>query len=192
MSHFSCIGLDGASPEVFQASVEQCLASAMPERDRLAWRDPSGAALTVHLVETSPALRVAQAGRLDATWHETIATLPDGPMIVIANEFFDALPIRQYRHDGTGWRETMVGTEGDRLVPMPAGGYSPLPTPGRAGPDGSSARAVEARARLAERQQSQHRGEVLGAGPAVGLGAHLREAGPHEVGAGRGAGRGLA
>lgn len=49
MSHFSCIGLDGASPEVFQASVEQCLAAALPERDRLAWRDPSGAALLAHL-----------------------------------------------------------------------------------------------------------------------------------------------
>ena len=49
----------------------------------------------VHLVETSPLLRAAQASRLGAvspTWHDGIETLPEGPMIVVANEFFDALP----------------------------------------------------------------------------------------------------
>ncbi|MFZ5442540.1 MAG: hypothetical protein ACOZQL_21195 [Myxococcota bacterium] len=49
MSHFSCIGLDGASPEAFQQAVERCLSSASPERGRLVWRDPSGAALVAHL-----------------------------------------------------------------------------------------------------------------------------------------------
>ena len=51
----------------------------------------------VHLVETSPVLRDAQ-GELhpDAEWHETLATLPpDRPLLLVANEFFDALPIRQ-------------------------------------------------------------------------------------------------
>ncbi|WP_342068543.1 class I SAM-dependent methyltransferase [Yoonia algicola] len=68
------------------------------------------AALSVHLVETSPTLRKAQAERIpDATWHDTVATLPDAPLYLIANEFFDALPIRQFQRSGDGWREKMVG-----------------------------------------------------------------------------------
>ena len=50
-----------------------------------------------HLVETSPVLREAQLERLpDAEWHESLLTLPEGrPLLLVANEFFDALPIRQ-------------------------------------------------------------------------------------------------
>ena len=64
----------------------------------------------VHFVETSPALRERQRSAVpDAAWHEVIDTLPtDQPMIVIANEFFDALPIRQYERTGRGWRERMI------------------------------------------------------------------------------------
>jgi len=53
---------------------------------------------SVHLVETSPVLREAQARLVpDATWHDGIDDLPDdGPLLVAANEFFDALPIRQF------------------------------------------------------------------------------------------------
>lgn len=56
----------------------------------------------VHFVETSPVLRAAQQQRVaHATWHDTVASLPALPSIIIANEFFDALPIRQYqRRDG--------------------------------------------------------------------------------------------
>jgi len=52
----------------------------------------------VHLVETSPVLRAAQAERCpDASWHDDLSSLPnDAPLLVVANEFFDALPIRQY------------------------------------------------------------------------------------------------
>ncbi len=50
-----------------------------------------------HLVETSPALRERQAERLpDAQWHESIAELPPKPLLLVANEFLDALPIRQF------------------------------------------------------------------------------------------------
>ncbi|MGI4954940.1 MAG: class I SAM-dependent methyltransferase [Janthinobacterium lividum] len=70
------------------------------------------AALRLHLVETSPRLRAAQAALLpDATWHDDIATLPPGPMILLANEFLDALPIRQFVRRGEGWTERFV-TEG--------------------------------------------------------------------------------
>lgn len=68
------------------------------------------AALSVHLVETSQVLRGRQAQTVpDATWHDSVATLPDAPLFLIANEFLDALPIRQFLRTGDRWREKMVG-----------------------------------------------------------------------------------
>ncbi|MEO3472280.1 SAM-dependent methyltransferase [Roseomonas sp. CAU 1739] len=69
------------------------------------------AALRVHLVETSPRLREAQAARLapaEAAWHDGIAALPPGPAIVIGNEFLDALPIRQFIRRSDAWMERFV------------------------------------------------------------------------------------
>src|SRR5438105_13378855 len=76
------------------------------------------AALAVHLVETSPVLRRAQeqcfAGLdLPPAWHEEVAAVADGPLIVIANEFFDALPISQTVRASDGWHERMVGLAPD-------------------------------------------------------------------------------
>ncbi len=64
----------------------------------------------VHFVETSPVLRTKQREAVPAAqWHDDIATLPKGqPLVVIANEFFDALAIRQYERTARGWRERMV------------------------------------------------------------------------------------
>jgi len=75
------------------------------------------AALSLHLVETSPELRRIQAERLpDAHWHDDVATLPEGPLFLLANEFLDALPIRQFRRDGSGWAERVVTLQEDRLA----------------------------------------------------------------------------
>jgi len=75
----------------------------------------------VHFVETSPLLRDCQRERVPkAKWHDSIATLPkDRPLLIVANEFFDALPIRQYIRTIQGWRERVVknGVEGFELVP---------------------------------------------------------------------------
>jgi SAM-dependent MidA family methyltransferase len=69
------------------------------------------AALRVHLIETSPRLRAAQASRVaEATWHDTLATVPEQPMILVANEFLDALPIRQFVRRGNGWTERFVSS----------------------------------------------------------------------------------
>ncbi len=69
------------------------------------------------LVETSPVLRAEQATRLpQPNWTDSIDDLPDGPLFLIANEFFDALPIRQYRLENDRWRETVVGLEDDQLT----------------------------------------------------------------------------
>jgi len=73
-------------------------------------------ALRLHLVETSPVLRARQAAALAAAaprWHDSVATLPDGPLILVANEFLDALPIRQFVRAGDGWHERRVALGGD-------------------------------------------------------------------------------
>ena len=83
----------------------------------------------VHFVETSPVLRTAQRALVpQARWHDEVATLPeDGPLIVIANEFFDALPIRQYERTAAGWRERHVAADPPRLVPGAADGAKAIP-----------------------------------------------------------------
>jgi len=74
-------------------------------------------AMQVHFVEASPVLRAKQAEAVpNATWHDTITTLPDAPLYSVANEFFDALPIRQFTRDAAGWREHMVGLQDDALA----------------------------------------------------------------------------
>ena len=87
----------------------------MADMLRLARLDPAFAkAVHVHMVETSPHLRNLQQQTLQAapvacTWHETLAEVPEGPTLLVANEFFDALPIHQYVLTSEGWRERMVG-----------------------------------------------------------------------------------
>lgn len=73
-------------------------------------------AVEVHLVETSPALRRSQAETLAqrhpavrVAWHDAVDDLPDGALLVVANEFFDALPVRQFQRTADGWRERRVG-----------------------------------------------------------------------------------
>ena len=74
------------------------------------------AAAQVHLVETSAHLRKLQAQAVpQAQWHDSIDSLPEGPLLLVANEFFDALPIRQFQRDGSGWRERMVGVSDGAL-----------------------------------------------------------------------------
>jgi len=76
------------------------------------------AALQIHLIEASPSLRAKQRKTLDGypiTWSETPHDLPEQPLYIVANEFFDALPVRQFIRDSEGWRERRIGIEEDRL-----------------------------------------------------------------------------
>jgi SAM-dependent MidA family methyltransferase len=76
-------------------------------------------AARLHLVEVSPALRAKQAEALaghQVSFHDHLASLPDGPLFLLANEFFDALPIRQFQRGKTGWHERMIGAEDGRLI----------------------------------------------------------------------------
>lgn len=81
-------------------------------------------AVRLHLVETSPVLRQAQQALLAArhpdivpTWHDSLDTVPEGALLLVANEFFDALPIRQWQHQAGAWHERLIGLD-------PAGGFA--------------------------------------------------------------------
>jgi SAM-dependent MidA family methyltransferase len=80
------------------------------------------AAVVVHLIEISPALQQRQQlvlGSLDVPvmWHESFEEVPDGPLIVLANEFFDALPVHQAVKQINGWYERVVEVDSnDNLV----------------------------------------------------------------------------
>ncbi|MXU64217.1 class I SAM-dependent methyltransferase [Oceanomicrobium pacificus] len=72
-------------------------------------------AVQVHLVETSPALRARQKealGDRQVRWHDHVETLPDMPLLLVANEFFDALPIRQFQKTDLGWQERRIASDG--------------------------------------------------------------------------------
>ncbi len=67
------------------------------------------AALRLHLIEMSPRLRAIQAERLaGATWHDRVEDVPGGPLLLLGNEFLDALPIRQFVRTPDGWAERHV------------------------------------------------------------------------------------
>jgi SAM-dependent MidA family methyltransferase len=95
----------------------------------------------VHFVEISPVLRNAQAERVpQASWHDDVATLPrDKPLLVVANEFFDALPVHQLVSTGRGWCERMIAWQGGRFVPVggPFIGSGPIPEGVRHAPAGA-------------------------------------------------------
>jgi NADH dehydrogenase [ubiquinone] 1 alpha subcomplex assembly factor 7 len=89
------------------------------------------AAAHVHLVEASPRMRAAQARALAPlwpadriTWHDQADDLPRQPLFLVANEFFDALPIRQFRREDQGFTELVLGVMTHALcigqVPAPA------------------------------------------------------------------------
>jgi NADH dehydrogenase [ubiquinone] 1 alpha subcomplex assembly factor 7 len=76
-------------------------------------------AMRLHLVEISHPLRDAQEQRLGAfhpLWHDDLTTLPEGPALMIGNEFLDALPIHQFQMTAQGWRERGVGLIDDALA----------------------------------------------------------------------------
>lgn len=75
----------------------------------------------LHLVEVSEPLKGRQAAALAPLgarprWHGALDTVPIGPSFIIANEFLDCLPIRQFVRDAEGWRERMIGLDGDALA----------------------------------------------------------------------------
>ena len=77
------------------------------------------AAARIILVEASPLLQSEQAKTLaghEVTWVDSVHKIPNGPLWLVANEFFDALPVRQFQRDSTGWRERCIGLAENALA----------------------------------------------------------------------------
>ncbi|MGH7001838.1 MAG: class I SAM-dependent methyltransferase, partial [Stellaceae bacterium] len=71
-------------------------------------------AIRVHLVEASATLRAVQTDALQAAtpaWHGSLATVPAGPLLLVANEFLDALPVGQFERRADGWHERRIGLD---------------------------------------------------------------------------------
>lgn len=95
------------------------------------------------LIETSDRLRRVQAATLEGSgvefhWHAGIDELLDGPLLIVGNEFFDALPVRQFVKTDQGWRERAVGLDGEGQLAFVAGAGSLEPA---LLPDGAEAAA---------------------------------------------------
>jgi NADH dehydrogenase [ubiquinone] 1 alpha subcomplex assembly factor 7 len=73
----------------------------------------------VQLVEMSPTLRKLQQEKLGqhVIWHESFASVAEAPMVLIANEFFDAIPIRQFEKRDRQWFERCLGEKGLGFMP---------------------------------------------------------------------------
>src|SRR5216683_4365903 len=73
--------------------------------------------LSIHLVEVNPVLREKQrvtlSGVRNIAWHDSIDEVPEGPAIILANEYFDVLPIHQVVKRETGWHERTVEIDGN-------------------------------------------------------------------------------
>jgi SAM-dependent MidA family methyltransferase len=77
------------------------------------------AAARVTLVEASPRLRALQRKTLGdhpIEWTDSLDELPEAPLLLVANEFFDALPIRQFIRHAQGWQERVIGVQGESLA----------------------------------------------------------------------------
>jgi NADH dehydrogenase [ubiquinone] 1 alpha subcomplex assembly factor 7 len=71
------------------------------------------AAIVLHMVEVSAALERLQrqaliAAGVPVSWHSSLEDIPDGPLIILANEFIDALPIHQAVMCADGWHERVL------------------------------------------------------------------------------------
>jgi len=108
----------------------------------------------VHLIETSPALRELQREALpQAELHHDLASVPeDGPLLLVANEFLDALPVRQLLRTADGWRELMVVAEGARFACVPGARPMDAAVPGhrRGLPEGALIETSPAAAAVVE------------------------------------------
>jgi NADH dehydrogenase [ubiquinone] 1 alpha subcomplex assembly factor 7 len=100
-------------------------------------------AVDVALVETSPVLRLTQQETLSRAgaaiaWHSRLDEVPPGPMLLVANEFFDALGIKQFVRTDTGWHERLVGVDESHKLTF---GLAPDPLPPTRLPDWAQAAA---------------------------------------------------
>jgi NADH dehydrogenase [ubiquinone] 1 alpha subcomplex assembly factor 7 len=110
-------------------------------RDALRAMKRYGLEPRVHFVEGSPALKELQLAAVpEAQFHPDLSDVPfEGPILLVANEFLDALPVRQLIRTAEGWREVMVTVDGERFVGVPGARPmdSALPEARRNEPEGT-------------------------------------------------------
>jgi NADH dehydrogenase [ubiquinone] 1 alpha subcomplex assembly factor 7 len=89
-------------------------------RDALASARKHGLDPRVHFIEGSSVLKALQVAAVpEAEWHHDLSSVPrNGPILLVANEFLDALPVRQLVMTEAGWRERMIGLEDGKLIPV--------------------------------------------------------------------------
>ncbi|MCR4265767.1 class I SAM-dependent methyltransferase [Nitratireductor sp. ZSWI3] len=114
----------------------------------------------VFMIETSERLTSIQKTTLAKAearpvWLSQVADLPeDGPLFIVGNELFDAVPIRQYVKTGSGWRERVVGLNEDGGLAFMAGAGAPeaalLPPDAATAAEGAIAEIAPARSALME------------------------------------------
>jgi len=100
----------GADPKAILAELGPGKGTLMHDAARV-FSKVTKSRLPVHLVEINESFRAAQSQKLAEyapIWHDGIATLPATPTLLLANEFFDALPVRQFRRVGAKWFERVV------------------------------------------------------------------------------------
>ncbi len=87
-------------------------------------------AASIHLVETNTHLRSVQKAKLvgfTPIWHNQLSDVPEGPSLIIGNEFIDCMPIRQFVRAQDGWREKQVGVNADGRLAFGLGPRLPAP-----------------------------------------------------------------
>ncbi|MGI9372299.1 MAG: class I SAM-dependent methyltransferase, partial [Hyphomicrobiales bacterium] len=125
-------------------------------------------AAKVHLVEMSPALRQNQKVKLAKSgaavqWHERFEDVPEGPLIVVANEFFDALPVHQFQKTQQGWCERVIGLDegGELTIGLQQAPVREIPKWAETGEVGAICELAPVRAQIAEelgKRMSKHQG----------------------------------
>ncbi|WP_295809691.1 class I SAM-dependent methyltransferase [uncultured Nitratireductor sp.] len=120
------------------------------------------------MIEASPRLSEVQRKTLamsapEPIWIADIDALPAGPLFIIGNELFDAVPVRQYVKTDSGWRERAVGLDSNQRLSFMAGAGAPdetlLPPGAKSAPEGAIVELAPARnalmTRMAERIRAQ-------------------------------------
>jgi len=147
----------GAPPDVLLVELGPGRGTLMQDSLRASARiERFCAARRVHLVEASARLRAIQSARLapePVSFHERLEDMPPGPILIIANEFFDALPVGQLVSTPDGWRERVVATHGGALCfgvgPSPATNLPTWLPPAQAVPEGTIAEHAPEREQVA-------------------------------------------
>lgn len=115
------------------------------------------AAASFAMVETSPRLADIQKKTLAGAqaapdWHENVGTLANAPLLIVGNELFDAIPVRQFVRTEKGWRERMIGLNDNDELTFFAGAASLdpalLPDDAADAPQGAIVELAPARAAL--------------------------------------------